>query len=102
MVQEIICRPILLRDIAIPRFLLWRRFKNNYSMDFHGRVTKFLEMYSVTDARVGNIKRKILNNFKIQKTTFNCLILIIFVIFVVFRILKLFKNFFQYFQLLHP
>ena len=50
-------------------------------MDFHGRVTKLLEIYSVMDARVGNIKKKILNNFKNLKTTFNCLILIIFVIF---------------------
>ena len=50
-------------------------------MDFHGRVTKLLEIYSIMDARVENIKKKFLNNFKILKTTFNCLILIIFVIF---------------------
>ena len=81
MAQDIICRPILLRDFAIPRFLLWRSFKKNYFMDFHGRVTNLLEIYSVMDARVGNIKKKFLNNFKILKITFNCLILIIFVIF---------------------
>ena len=71
MAQDIICRPILLRDIAIPRFLLWRIFKKNYSMDFHGRVTKLLEIYSVMNARVENIKKKFLNNFKILKTTKN-------------------------------
>ena len=58
MSQDIICRPISLRDIAIPRFLLWRRFKKKkYSMDFHGRVTKLLKIYSVIDATVGNIKK---------------------------------------------
>ena len=31
--------------------------KKTYSMDFHGRVTKLLEIYSVMDARVGNIKK---------------------------------------------
>ena len=57
MVQDIICRPIVLRDIAIPRFLLWRSLKKNYSMDFHRRVIKLLEIYSVMDARVGNIEK---------------------------------------------
>ena len=81
MAQDIICRPILLRDIAKPRFLLWRCFKKKYLIHFHERVTKLLEIYSVMDARVGNIEKKILNNLKMLKTTFNCLILIIFVIF---------------------
>ena len=71
MAEDIICRPILLRDIAIPRFLFWRSFKKNYSMDFHARVTKLLEIYSVMGACVGNIKKKFLNNFKILKTTKN-------------------------------
>ena len=57
MAQDIICRSILLRDIAIPRFLFWRSLKKKYPMDFHERVTKLLEIYSVTDATVGNIKK---------------------------------------------
>ena len=40
-------------------------------MDFHERVTKLLEIYSVMDTRVGNIKNKFLNNFKMLKTTKN-------------------------------
>ena len=59
MAQDIICRTILLRDMAIPRFLLWRSFKKKYSMDFHERVTKLLEIVnSAKDARVGYIKKK--------------------------------------------
>ena len=40
-------------------------------MAFHERETKFLEIYSVINARVGNIKKKNFNNFKILKTTKN-------------------------------
>ena len=40
-------------------------------MDFHEKGTKLHEIYSVMDARVGNIKNKFLNNFKFLKTTKN-------------------------------
>ena len=40
-------------------------------MDFHGGVTKLLEIYSAKDTRVGYIKRKFLSNFKILKNTKN-------------------------------
>ena len=40
-------------------------------MDFHERRPKLLEIYSVMDAGVGNIKNKFLINFKILKTTKN-------------------------------
>ena len=63
MAQDLICRPILCRDIAFSIFFNRRYFKKNYSMNFNGRRTKLLKMYSSMAGRVGNIK-KILNNFK--------------------------------------
>ena len=57
-------------------------------MNFNGRRTKLLKMYPSMAGRVGNIKKK-LNNSKMLKTTFNCLILIIFVIFCDFEHFKI-------------
>ena len=77
MAQDLICRPILCRDIAFSIFSIGVTLRKNYSMYFNGRRTKLLKMYLSMAERVGNIKKKILNNFKMLKTTFNCLILII-------------------------
>ena len=40
-------------------------------MNFNGRGTKLLEMYSSMAGRVGNIKKKFLNHFKMLKITKN-------------------------------
>ena len=56
-------------------------FRENHSMDFHGRGPKLLEIHSAMDVRVRNMKNISLNNLKMVKITFNCLILRIFVIF---------------------
>ena len=59
-------------------------------MNFNGRRTKLLKMYSSMAETVVNIKKKkILNNFKMLKTTLNCLILIIFVMFCDFQHFKI-------------
>ena len=58
MARDIICRPILLRDIALPRFLLLfgTAFWKKYSVDFHGTGLKILEIHAVMDLRVGDIR----------------------------------------------
>ena len=81
MAQDLICRPILCRYSIFNFFFNWRYLKKNYLMNFNGRRTKLLKMYSSMAGRVENIKKKFFNNFKMLKTTFNCLILIIFVTF---------------------
>ena len=40
-----------------------------YSIDFHGRGTELLEIYSSMAGRFGNIKNISLNNFKMVKST---------------------------------
>ena len=46
------------------QFLLWRSLKKKYPMDFHERVTKLLEIYSVMDARIGEELEILKKNFK--------------------------------------
>ena len=43
--------------------------QKNYSIDFHGRGTELLEIYSSMAGRVVNIKNISLNNFKMVKST---------------------------------
>ena len=50
-------------------FKVWRTLKKNYSIDFHGRGTGLLEIYSSMAGRVGNLKNILLNNFKMVKST---------------------------------
>ena len=50
-------------------FLSLALLKKNYSANFNGRGTKLLEMHSSMAGRVENIKKKILNNFKMLKIT---------------------------------
>ena len=52
-------------------FKVWCYLKKNYSMNFNGRRTKLLKMYSSMVGRVGNIKKKKCNKFKMLKITKN-------------------------------
>ena len=52
MARDIICRPILLRDIALPRFLLWYSF-----------LKKVFNRFAVMDLRVRNTRFSKANNF---------------------------------------
>ena len=81
MAQDLICRPILCRDIAFSIFINRRYLKKkNIQWILIEEELNYLKCIHLWQEELEALKKN-LNNFKMLKTTFNCLILIIFVIF---------------------